>query len=244
MVNHLYDIILTCGILVNGISGLDDGLTYERYTNESNHQTATASRTDLIINCISIGSQALKNDVENPDFILVSALHESKFAPNAVGIGQNGLPLKDRRGHFLYHGALQVTPMWTCPDAMGVPHGTWKENRLDYNGVCNPELAGILFFRKLKKKHRKNDKAVFCEYKKGHPCTAQDFLVPKNMRFVENRMGALSSLRKRLKKFKQNPQLVRTEMHLEVALLLIPLLSIQPTLVSLSESLKESQLWQ
>jgi len=237
MVNHLYDIILTCGILVNSISGLDNGLTYEKYESDTQHTTTTASRQNLFISCVGLGHLALSNGIENPDFILAAALHESKFATGALGIGANGLPLRDKRGHFLYHGLLQVTPVWTCPDTLGVPHGTWKKNVLDFNGLqCNAELSGVYFYRKLKKKHRKNEKAMFCEYKKGHPCNDADFASEKNSSYLTSRLGSLNSVRKRVKRYKSNHNMLMKEMSSDISILLIPLLSASTTLVEVAET--------
>lgn len=237
MVNHLYDIILTCGILVNGISGLDNGLTYEKYESDTQHTTYTASRQELFISCVGLGHLALSNGIENPDFILAAALHESKFATGALGIGANGLPLRDKRGHFLYHGLLQVTPVWTCPDTLGVPHGTWKKNVLDFNGLqCNADLSGVYFYRKLKKKHRKNEKALFCEYKKGHPCTDADYASKKNSSYLTSRLGSLNSVRKRVKRYKSNHNMLMKEMSSDISILLIPLLTASTTLVEVAET--------
>lgn len=237
MVNHLYDIILTCGILVNGISGLDAGLTYEKYESDTQHITTTASRQELFLNCVGLGHLALSNGIDNPDFILAAALHESKFATGALGIGANGLPLRDKRGHFLYHGLLQVTPVWTCPDTVGVPHGTWKQNKLDFNGLtCNPDLSGVYFYRKLKKKHRKNEKALFCEYKKGHACIEADYTSEKNRKYLASRLDSLNSLRKRVKRYKSNHKMLVKEMSSDISIILIPLLSASIKLVEVADT--------
>lgn len=213
MTNFFFEVVLSCGLLVNSMPTQDKDFVYLSFNNEQLVMSSQTIRQELFHSCVDLGLQAVMEDALDPQLILVSAFFESGFVKDIVGeasryISKEGLttikPLLDKRGDFLYQGRLQTTLVYTCPDLVGVPHRTWRRNhRFQEHHYCDPDLSGILYFNRLKRKHKKNATAVYCEYKKGHRCTEAEMSLDKSP-YLKNRVSKLKWLKKRVASHKNS----------------------------------------
>lgn len=213
MTNFFFEVVLSCGFLINSMPTQEQDFVYMSFNEEQHVLSSQNIREDLFNSCIDLGLKAIMKDSLDPQLILVSAFFESGFVKDIVGEASRSIskegkvsikPLLDKRGDFLYQGRLQTTLIYTCPDLVGVPHRTWKRNhRVQEHHYCDPDLSGILYFNRLKRKHKKNATAVYCEYKKGHPCTDAEMSLDKSP-YLKNRVNKLRWLKQRVASYKSN----------------------------------------